>query len=249
MKFKIFLDEAWRWPLAWPVVVWWVAMIKNFETNIFDDSKKLSEKKREIIFDKIKELENDKKLIYSFWYATAKEIDNFWISQAINLATKRLILAIFNKYISLFFEDIISSNGIYLWDKLLNIEKLKKITKIKKEDDFYNLDYKEIIKIFNEVEKIHWIIFDWNTDFKLSKDLWIKIVTVIKWDSKVPLIWAASIIAKVTRDNWIKQISQKYPDYNFEQHKWYWTAKHREQIKKLWPCEIHRISFLWNILK
>ena len=49
MKFKIFIDEAWRGPLAWPVVVWLLTCLDNFDNNIFSDSKKLSEKKREQI--------------------------------------------------------------------------------------------------------------------------------------------------------------------------------------------------------
>ncbi len=100
-----------------------------------------------------------------------------------------------------------------------------------------------------KLEKIHWIIFDGNTDFKLSNDLWFKIITIIKWDDKVPFIWGASIVAKVVRDQYMKEQAKKYDKYLFEKHKWYGTKLHRELIQKYWPCDLHRISFLKNIIE
>ena len=249
MKFKIFLDEAGRWPLAWPVVVRSFVKIEEFDESFLKDSKKLTEKKREEAFKKIKELEQNRKILYSFWYATNKEIDKFWISKAINLATKRNILLLFNKYTTLFKDQIIQKNWILDWDKFLNIIKLNKITeKILKENNFTNFDFSQIIKTFNQIEKLHWMIFDGNTDFWLTKDLGFKIITIIKWDNKVPYIWWASIVAKVIRDNRMKEISQKYPSYWFEKHKWYWTKAHRENILKYWLSPIHRKSFCKNLL-
>ena len=249
MKFKIFLDEAGRWPLAWPVVVWSFVKIEGFDESFLKDSKKLTEKKREEAFKKIKELEQNRKILYSFWYATNKEIDKFWISKAINLATKRNILLLFNKYTTIFKDKIIQKNWILDWDKFLNIIKLNKITeKILKENNFTNFDFSQIIKTFNQIEKLHWMIFDGNTDFWLTKDLGFKIITIIKWDNKVPYIWWASIVAKVIRDNRMKEISQKYPNYWFEKHKWYWTKIHRENILKHGLSPIHRKSFCKNLL-
>lgn len=62
-------------------------------------------------------------------------------------------------------------------------------------------------------------------------------------DKYVFSIAAASIIAKVTRDNFMKEIHEKYPDYGFDKHKGYGTKLHLEQIKKHGPCAIHRKSF------
>jgi len=241
MKFKIFFDEAGRWPLAWPVVVWGIVKLEEFDDSIFKDSKKLSEKKREQIFQQIQQLEKQNKLIFGFGYGTNEEIDNLWIVPAINLATKRTILAIFAKYIKVFENQILPQKDFFDWDKFLAIQQLKQ--------QIQNPHYPELIQTFNKIERLHWLIFDGNTDFWLSKDLNFKIITVIKGDDKVPLIWAASIVAKVTRDQRMKQISDKYPQYNFAKHKGYGTKAHRQAIQQFWPCELHRKTFLKNIKK
>ncbi|MDD5291390.1 MAG: ribonuclease HII [Patescibacteria group bacterium] len=66
---------------------------------------------------------------------------------------------------------------------------------------------------------------------------------IIKGDSLVFSIAAASIIAKVTRDNLMKQFHEKYPQYGFDQHKGYGTKLHLVNLKKYGPCPIHRFSF------
>lgn len=74
-------------------------------------------------------------------------------------------------------------------------------------------------------------------------------VPVIKGDSKSLSIAAASIIAKVTRDRMLIQISEKYPEYKFEKHKGYGTVVHRNAILENGPIEgVHRKSFLKKIL-
>lgn len=67
--------------------------------------------------------------------------------------------------------------------------------------------------------------------------------TVVKGDTKSYSISAASIIAKVTRDELMKEADEQYPGYGFSGHKGYGTAKHLDAIKRLGPCEIHRRSF------
>lgn len=67
--------------------------------------------------------------------------------------------------------------------------------------------------------------------------------TIIKGDEKIPLIAAASIIAKVKRDRLMRRLHKKYPEYRFDLHKGYGTALHREMIQKYGRCEIHRKSF------
>jgi ribonuclease HII len=57
-------------------------------------------------------------------------------------------------------------------------------------------------------------------------------------------IGAASILAKVTRDNYMVEISKKYPEYGFEKHKGYGTKAHIEVLKEIGPCEYHRLSYL-----
>lgn len=72
--------------------------------------------------------------------------------------------------------------------------------------------------------------------------------SVIKGDTKSACIAAASIIAKVYRDKLMKEYSEKYPYYSLSENVGYGTVKHVEGIHKYGPCEIHRLSFLRNIL-
>ncbi len=67
-------------------------------------------------------------------------------------------------------------------------------------------------------------------------------------DSLVPAVAAASVVAKVLRDRVMETLSCRFPQYGFEIHKGYPTAAHREALKRLGPCEIHRISFCRKIL-
>ena len=67
--------------------------------------------------------------------------------------------------------------------------------------------------------------------------------TVVKGDSISYSIAAASIVAKVTRDRWMKRADRQYPGYGFARHKGYPTRKHIERMQLLGPCSIHRRSF------
>ena len=68
--------------------------------------------------------------------------------------------------------------------------------------------------------------------------------TIIRGDDNVPIIAAASIVAKVLRDRKMKRLSKKFPEYSFEIHKGYGTALHYRKLKKHGPCIIHRRSFI-----
>jgi len=241
MKIKIYADEAWRWPLAGPLVMWLTMPLEKFEEDIFDDSKKLSAKKREAIFERLKELEDKKIILHSFWYASNKEIDKFWLSKCINISFKRALVVLFYKFL----QDYQTTD----WNKLLaKIQLWKKLNKILENiEEIQKYDMKKIINLFWNIKKLHWIIFDWNHDFWLSKDLGYKIINVIKWDARIAYVWAASIVAKVERDNYMIKQSKLYPNFWFEKHKWYWTNKHQEAIIKYWICPLHRESFLNNI--
>ncbi|EIA20816.1 ribonuclease HII [Listeria fleischmannii subsp. coloradonensis] len=68
-------------------------------------------------------------------------------------------------------------------------------------------------------------------------------LSIIKGDSKSVSIAAASILAKVTRDQLMKEYDAKYPGYDFSNNMGYGTKRHLEGLAKLGPCDIHRITF------
>ena len=75
-------------------------------------------------------------------------------------------------------------------------------------------------------------------------DFGVPCKTVIKGDSLSANIAAASVLAKVTRDNWMIEAAEKYPGYGFEIHKGYGTKAHYAALEEKGPCAIHRRTFL-----
>lgn len=73
----------------------------------------------------------------------------------------------------------------------------------------------------------------------------IRIECVVKGDSRVFSIAAASILAKVSRDRRMSRYEKLFPGYELEKHKGYGTAVHRARIRELGPCPIHRRSYSW----
>jgi len=69
-------------------------------------------------------------------------------------------------------------------------------------------------------------------------------VCVIKGDTKSASIAAASILAKVSRDRYMTDMAEKYPEYGFARHKGYPTKLHYEMLREYGPSEIHRRTFL-----
>lgn len=185
------VDEVGRGPLAGPVVA--AACIFDRDVDIvgIDDSKKLSEKKREQFFDEIK----DKALAYGIGEASCEVIDEINILEATKLAMKRAIDEA---------DKMLESKGI---------------------------------------DRIQIVIFDAIKINDLDKEQ----MSVIKGDQTYFSIAAASILAKVTRDNLMKEYDKAYPEYGFASNKGYGTKAHYEGIKKAGITEIHRKSFLKNL--
>ena len=179
------VDEAGRGPLAGPVCAAAVILPDNCEIEGLNDSKKISEKKREALFDIIKE----KAVAYSIAYGSLEEIEEYNILEATYLAMNRAI-------------DGLNTQA-----------------------DFALIDGNRV-----------------------PKGIKIPCETVVKGDSKSCSIAAASILAKVTRDRLMLEYDKKYPQYLFAQHKGYGTKAHYEAIKQHGVCEIHRLSFLKNVL-
>lgn len=81
-------------------------------------------------------------------------------------------------------------------------------------------------------------------DGNREKDFGIPVETIVHGDSRSASIAAASILAKVTRDDYMLMLADKYPGYGFDIHKGYGTKAHYAALQKFGPCSSHRMSFL-----
>jgi ribonuclease HII len=70
-----------------------------------------------------------------------------------------------------------------------------------------------------------------------------KVRAIVKADAQIPEVMAASILAKTSRDSYMIEMAQKYPQYGYDKHKGYPTKAHREAIQKYGPSPIQRMSF------
>lgn len=81
-------------------------------------------------------------------------------------------------------------------------------------------------------------------DGNRETDFGLPVKTVVKGDSLSANIAAASVLAKVSRDDWMLEMAKQYPEYGFEIHKGYPTRAHYDALRAHGPCPIHRMSFL-----
>ena len=81
-------------------------------------------------------------------------------------------------------------------------------------------------------------------DGNREKDFGLPVQTVVQGDSRSASIAAASILAKVTRDDYMMKMAETYPQYAFDIHKGYGTKAHYAALQEFGPCLIHRMSFL-----
>jgi len=183
-KIEVGLDEVGRGCLAGPVVASAVILPPDFDYDIVKDSKKLSEKKRKVAYDLIKEHAID----YSISFVDAKNIDKFNILQSTMAAMHNCL------------------------------------DKLDTEPNHILVDG----NIFNEYQEIPF-------------------TCVVKGDNKFYSIAAASILAKVTRDEYMKEQHETHPNYSWDTNKGYGVEKHIKAIKLYGVTEQHRKSFLRNI--
>ena len=174
------IDEAGRGPLCGPVYASAVILDSELVINKLKDSKKLSEKNRNILYDEIK----SKAIDYSYSTASVEEIDKINILQASLLAMKRAFSLLKVK------PDFIYIDGIYCPD----------------------------IKI-------------------------IPMEAIVRGDSLIQAISAASVIAKVERDKYMIKLDEEYPQYNLKKHKGYPTKEHIQLVKQYGITKIYRRSF------
>ena len=173
------VDEAGRGPLAGPVMAAAVILDDLRPIRGLADSKKLTAKRREQLFDEIMA----KALCCSVAEASVEEIERLNILQATMLAMQRAVI------------------GLRL--------------------------------------KPGHVLVDGNRlpTLSMTSD------AIVKGDSLVPAISAASILAKVTRDRWCAEVHITYPQYGFADHKGYGTAEHLAALQAHGACPLHRKTF------
>ncbi len=173
------VDEAGAGPLCGDVLA--AAVILDPEKPIpgLTDSKKLSEKKREYLFDVIRE----QALAYSIARATVEEIDRINILKARMLAMSRAVEGLAGQ----------------CQHALIDGNRLPQLT--------------------------------------------IPATAIVKGDSLVTSIAAASVLAKVQRDSEMLELDSQYPGYGFARHKGYGTKVHLEALQRLGPCPVHRRTY------
>lgn len=81
-------------------------------------------------------------------------------------------------------------------------------------------------------------------DGNRETDFGMEVMTVVKGDSRSANIAAASILAKVTRDEYMEKLAEEYPEYGFEVHKGYGTKRHYEALREYGASPVHRKTFL-----
>lgn len=183
-KYIAGVDEAGRGPLAGPVYAAAVILPDNCDIEGINDSKKLTEKKREKLYDEIIE----KAVAWSVSAVDEKVIDEINILNATHLAMNNAV------------------NSLQI--------------------------------------KPDYVIIDGNS----IKNMTLPHETVVKGDAKCISIAAASILAKVSRDRYITQLAEQYPEYGFEKHKGYGTKAHYAALEEYGITPIHRKTFLKKLL-
>lgn len=174
------VDEAGRGPLAGPVCAAACILPRGLKIEGLNDSKKLTEKRRDALYDVIRE----KAVAYGIAFATVEEIEELNILGATYLAMNRAIAQ---------------------------------------------------LRVTPDLALI---------DGNRNQGIEVNSQTVVKGDSKCADIAAASILAKVTRDRYMMELDEKYPQYLFKKHKGYGTKEHYAAIREHGMCSEHRPSFL-----
>ena len=174
------VDEAGRGPLAGDVYAAAVVLNDDVLINYLNDSKKISEKRRELLYDEVIE----KADAYCIATASVEEIDRLNILQATMLAMKRAVVGL----------------GV--------------------QPDIALIDGNRLPDIDCECRY------------------------VIHGDAVSASIAAASILAKVARDRYMRELDEKYPQYCFGKHKGYGTAIHYEKLAEYGISDVHRRTFL-----
>ena len=129
-----------------------------------------------------------------------------------------------------------------LFDEIKEKSKYHIVFKSAKEIDDFGISFclkSSILEIMEKLQEFsNNFLMDGNTNFGIEN-----LQKEIKADAKYAQVSAASILAKVSRDRFMNEISSKYPNYNFQKHKGYGTKAHIEVIREFGRSDIHRFSF------
>ena len=174
------VDEAGAGPLAGPVYAAAVILPRGLTLPDLNDSKKVTPRRREILFDQIRE----QAISYAIAWADEKEID------AINILNARM------------------------------------------------LAMDRAIKMLNPAADFALIDGNRNQGIELQNEM------VVHGDARSASIAAASILAKVSRDRFMVELAEQYPQYAFEKHKGYPTKLHYQLLRQYGPSPVHRKTFL-----
>lgn len=235
---RVCIDEAGRWPLAGPVMVWCTCSLQHFDTSAYKDSKVLNKKKRETLYTRIQQDEATGHCIAATGYASATYIDQKGIIAALHHACCKAMFALCKKlFINHRHEKLL--NSVHGEDHIAAYA----LTNLFKKKYINAKLINTILSYPNTIYSRWAILIDGNHTFHLDRYLTPKIITIIKGDSKNPLISMASIVAKVERDRYMDRLWQRMPLYMFEKHKWYGTKEHRTALTKYGKSIVHRQSF------
>ena len=212
------VDEVGRGPLAGPVVACAAVLKAPDIMPELNDSKKLSRKKREAMFDAVK----DACACYAIASASEKEIDEINILEADFLAMRRALQALGMQGLDAPAPEIpVEVKGSFA-----------EVDPIGRPADSLQGD-KRVPQVF--------IAVDGNLKIRgVPAELQMPIV---KGDGRIASISAASILAKVFRDRYMDKLAEKYPAYGFEKNAGYPSPVHLDAIRKFGFTPVHRRSF------
>ncbi len=230
-QYIIGVDEAGRGPLAGPVAVGVSFVPKLYQKQVFsflkkaglNDSKQVKEVTRESLYKTLVQLRKEQKLDWAVTLVPAKIISTKGIVFAVNFGIKMGLQKVLARHPA----RSGSVGGTKMRDlaiKNYEIPQLRRPTA-------------GSCRMTRNIE------LEMDGALKIPPGEWKKASVIIKGDSIKPSIMIASILAKVTRDRYMKKISKIYPQYLFEIHKGYGTKKHRDLIKKYGMNKEHRVGW------
>lgn len=200
------VDEAGRGCLAGPVCASVVALPEQHFLTGLTDSKQLSEKKREALFEPIQA----EATAFGIGLASSREVDELNIYQATCLAVLRALqqaLKMLPANTPIHFQSDGKLSLVNKGRSLLGTPNLQR-------------ELQALAPLFPVKEEC-----------------------IIKGDSKVTSIAAASVLAKVTRDRLMVELDKEFPEYAFAAHKGYGSKLHKEKLAQHGPCQQHRFSY------